>query len=691
MDNVEEVIRHLDQVNIDKTKFHEMLSEAFERILPSGSTSRTLAMAGAAVSVPLALGYMYNHYVNSKKIKEKLTWEQLKSGANIISRVFSNYHVKYIFSLSETECDPIIECCSSLRIKVIKMKNINNALNAADGIYRATEQVGCIFVSTSQDLLALSNTTINFPLLVVGINELMDTDKGMMGSVVQSEHFPIWSLHSFKSCEFVKSITDIAPTLEKSLDRCMQSPFGPMYLEFSQEMIVPEGEIQKNNMMMNQSKWYFKRVWNDIQHSFTYPSSDTEVVFHHFQKDCVKAPKADQIREVLDLIYEAENPLLLLGDQCLTSGQYEDEVLRNDSLKLSIKLLGLPTYLTGFTKVLNDSSFQNVIHDNLEYALKHSDLIISCGIPTNILNDLLEHHQQHISDNLSKKRMVIVDTLMSNKGFSLFGHGLHRSFFESIKRSNYRVEPSTFLHHLGYMMPRNYNKFQSWIMDLKEKDSISSLIFDKKSKFKGEHLNSYLVLEALRDSLQNSQSRPIIVCDNGQFEECAQSMLADCVRAWIQLDHTCVRHNTNSAIGLAIASKLCNPSVDVWLLCDDRSISQCIPEFETLNRYHIPINIVVGNVEGSIGEMSSDDQVVMDKDSKKIPQIHHDHPKTAFHKIMVAYGGKSFSLSHNNAKREELEKSFADARERSSVSQRPILINCHIDKPVPSLIGGGAM
>eukprot|EP01133_Synstelium_polycarpum_P007688 gene7688-9000_t len=530
----------------------EMMRETFDFYAPHGSASRSLIIAGATISIPLAVGYAINTYFNRRRLKEKIAWGQLQNGGAIIGRVLSNHYIRHVFSLSDTESESIIDGCLSNKIKVITMKNVNNALTAANGIHRMSEQCGVIIVTPGQDLITLSNSVINFPLLVIGIPHML------------GEGGPNPDLGNFKSIKNIRSIKDIAPSVEDALEEAITGEPGPVYLEFPYDLISPEEISSRLLTNYQHSKWYFGRVWNNLNNSFSFPSDDYDISFHHPRATPrVEAPNGGQIKN------------------------------------------GLPT-------------------------ISLQELVLGTDHP----------------------ETIVIDTTTSTDKNSIFGWQL-----------NYQVDPSSFLHHLSYLMPRNYNKFNNWVFDLREKDSISSLILEKKSKVRGGQLNSYLVLEALKDTIKSSDQPPIIISDNGQFETNAHAVLANSVKSWIQLERQ--NMNNTSSIGLAIAAKLLNPHTD----------------------FHLPINIVVGNVEKDNTSSIVGLPNFASSSSDVVAEV--QHPKTAFHKVMSAFGGKGYILSQANSKRDEMVNAFNDAKEKANSSQKPVLVNCWINPHIPSLINSG--
>jgi len=263
-------------------------------------------------------------------------------------------------------------------------------------------------------------------------------------------------------------------------------------------------------------------------------------------------------------------------------------------------------------------------------------------------------------------------------------------------------DPSAFLLHLGFLFPKaNANKWKNWLFDLKEKDSIGHLIEEKKSLDKGDYLNPHMLARSLKDTFQKFEKAPIIVSDVGVLGENLNAALSESIHSWIQQSKF---YSHGSSIGLAIAAKLCYPENDCWMIADEKTISKSVQEFETLSRYHLPINIIVGNHENTLHLLKED---MREKLQQNLPhyqlQVNHGHGhgqqqqhanqhsnRTAFHKVMSAFGGKGFILSHSESSKEDIEKTFCDAREKSLASQKPILINCWVDNQKSSLVSTGS-
>ncbi|KAF2072399.1 hypothetical protein CYY_006291 [Polysphondylium violaceum] len=683
-------IVHLDQQemkeifnNISETsqRYVERLeSTVFPNHNPNNSL-KELALLGAGIGIPLALGYGIRQYILQKpKLKEKIPWSQLGNGGNIISRVLANQNIRFAFSLTDSDFKTLNESCTESKIKLIHMKDYNNAIVAAGGVYRMTGQIGVVFVHAGPEMLSMISGIINsnvehIPLVIIGVSPILN--KNSFDESLLSKYFK-WS-------KTIHSINDITNSIENSFCESIEGTPGAVYLEIGEDLLLPENIAKEILEGHQKSRWYFNKLWSDFSQQFKYPSPESDICFHYPRLRLVDSPKTKQVEEILNLLLDAKYPLLFIGDQCLVSNSIQNKELNIDSLKLSIKLLGVPTYLTGFSKCLGGLDINNLIHDNIDYAVHQADLIITCGVtsPTFL---------EELKVNYMKTNVVSIEE---------FPTPSHSFKLELIKKLS--CDPSAFLLHLGFLFPKvNSNKWKNWLYDLKEKDSIGHLIEEKKSMDKGDHLNPHMMARSLKDTFKKFERAPIIVSDVGVLGENLNAALGESIHSWIQQSKF---YSHGSSIGLAIAAKLCYPDNDCWMIADEKSISKSVQEFETLSRYHLPINIIVGNHENSL-------HLLKDEMKEKLSQPNHQpqyqlqvnqqhnnqqhSSRTAFHKVMSAFGGKGFILSHSDAKKEDIEKTFCDAREKSLASQKPILINCWVDNQKSTLIptnatGAGSM
>eukprot|EP01132_Coremiostelium_polycephalum_P003323 gene3324-4165_t len=644
-----------------------------DSLLEKGSKSRELAVLGAGISLPIFLGIGIHRYLsNRQKLKEKIPFCQLNNGGNIISRVFYNHNIKYIFSLNEYDTGTIADGCFKNKIKIINMKDFNNCISAASGIYRITGQVGVVLVPAGPEMLSLINGVINsnlenIPIIVIGIKPALSQHSFFDKNLISKY---------FKWTRYINSIYDISGTLEKSFNEAQYETPGSVYLELSQDLLLPEDETKELYDTIQQQRWYFNRLWSNMTLKYKYPNDDYEISFHYPKKRQVYTPNSRHVEEVLRLLLDSKNPVLVIGDQCIVSNHIENKDLNIESLKLSIKLLGIPTYLFGFSKTLGSNECTNLVHDNFDYATQMADLILICGVPSpTFLSELRINYKNTTVITLDENPYPLAHEGIAGSGIPLLDPVYH-----------YNYDPSAFLLHLSFIYPKqHFGKWKNWLYDLREKDSIGTLIESKKSEARGEHLNPYLLTLSLRETFHKMERPPIIVSDVSNFADKICVSLGDCLNSHLQQSRL---SNNGSSIGLAIASKLCFPDVDVWMICDERSISRSIQEFETLSRYHIPINIVVGNNDKNSLLANKDDHLF----NQQHPVANQLHiPRTAFHKVMSAFGGKGFILSHSDSSKEDIEKSFHEARDKSNATQKPVLINCWIDQPKQSLIGSGSM
>ncbi|KYR00387.1 hypothetical protein DLAC_03135 [Tieghemostelium lacteum] len=637
-------------------KLTEKTNEILDsRLFGTNTEVKDVLLFGAGVSIPILFGYSLKRYLGyTPKLKEKIPFSHLLNGGNILAKIFENQKIKYIFSLNELEFVTIEKGCEQLGIKVLHMKDVNNAITAASGIYRMTRQPGVIFVTSNSEILTLINGIINsnsenIPLIIIGIKPIVNSkpfDKEIFNKF-------------FKFNKSISDISEITPIVENSFIKIMDGEPGAAFIEIGHDILLPEEMTRKIYEKEEQTRGgslWFNRIWNNIQLDLKYPSEDTEISFHYPLRKQSKIPSTSVVNGILKKLLNAKTPVMIIGDECLLSDQIDNKELNLDSLKLAIKSLGIPTYLHGFSKSLvtnNNGLGHNIINDNLDYAIENSDFILAFGISS-------PRYLHELKINYLQTNVYSIHEFTQN----------NRSLFEPV--NNMCFDPNSFLLHLGFVFPKVSNsKWSNWLSDLREKDSISSLIYEKKSSFKGTHLNPYLLLSSLKDTFKTFAKQPIIVSDIGSFADNASTTLGDCVDSWIQQS----RLNSHpSSIGLAIASKLVFPESDVYMICDNNTISQCVEEFETLSHYHLPINIIVGNTEGLLE--SHDDS------------INHSHlSRTAYHKVINAYGGKGYILSRSDTSKDDIEKTFLDAKEKSLSLNKPVLLNCWIDQPKKSIIG----
>ncbi|EGC30474.1 hypothetical protein DICPUDRAFT_157793 [Dictyostelium purpureum] len=637
---------------------------------------------GAGLGIPLALGYGLHRYVSARhKLKEKIPMKQLKHGGNIISRVLNNHNIRFAFSLNELdEINTIVESKFENKMSIIQMKNYNNAIVAASGVFRMTGQIGVIFCASSPDIITMINGIIsakyeNIPLIVIAIKPILNEnyyDKKVLKNY-------------FKHTYSIKNIGDISNVLEEGLSKTLDSENAySVFIEVSQSLLLPEDQTKEIIENYQKSRWYFNRLWDEFSGRFKYPAEDDEISFHYPKIRPIENPKNRHVDNVLKKLLESKNPILIVGDQCLVSNNISNKDLNIESLKLSIQLLGIPTYLHGFSKCLGTNDIRNIVNDNMSYAIEHCDLLICIGVSSpSFLQDL--------NINTFKTPVYSIEEFQ----LPLIGH--NKLGIDFINR--YACDPSGFLLHLGFVFPKAFtNRWNNWLFDLKEKDSIASLLIEKKGEIKVDHINPHLLIKSLKDTFKRLEKPPVIVSDKGDFCDYANITLGGSVLSWVQSSKF---SSNGSSIGLAIASKLCFPETDVFMLCDEKSITNCVQEFGTLSRYHLPINIIVGNSEKSIFSNIHYNQDIVNLQSKQQQQLlhqqqmldhakHNENQRTAYHKIMNAYGGKGFIISHNDSTKDDIEKILFDAREKSNSLNRPVLINCWVDTP-KNIIGSGSM
>jgi thiamine pyrophosphate-dependent acetolactate synthase large subunit-like protein len=346
----------------------------------------------------------------------------------------------------------------------------------------------------------------------------------------------------------------------------------------------------------------------------------------------------NDIHDVEEYIKTSKKPIIIIGSQAML------RINDSENLALSIKKIGIPTYLTGMARgLLGSDNLLNLRHNRREN-LKEADLVILAGMPMDFrLNygRIINRKARVISINRSKRELT------KNRRPTIA----------------IQSDASIFLQQLANTIQTNQKSWINWIENLQNKESSREREILKISTIKTDYINPLKLCLEINKTIDDNS---IIIGDGGDFVATASYTIKPKKSlSWLDPGPY---GTLGIGAGFAIAAKLSHPESEVWLLYGDGAAGYSIAEFDTFVRHNIPIIGVIGNDAG--WTQIARDQIEYLKDPVGTELSYND-----YHIVAKGYGAEGILLTNT----EDIPIVLKKAKELAK-NGHSVLINTLIGK-----------
>ena len=314
---------------------------------------------------------------NGKERKLDFSADSFPHGGELAGRVLAALGVRFAFTLSGGHISPILVGCRNNGIRVIDVRHEVNAVFAADAVSRVSDSIGMAVLTAGPGLTntitAVKNAQMaQSPLLIIG-GATATLLKGR-GSLQDIDQHALFRPH-VKYQTTVKSVSNIPLDLEVAIFQARSGVPGPVFVEFPLDVLYPPaamGEFtatldERTDLAGRAMSWYVHRHVNQVldRSGIRAPSVVSPPDYY--------APKA-KVRSLHHRLLNATRPVLILGSQAARP-PLAFQVAE------AVRLLGIPTYLSGMARGLLGRFSSVQLRHNRKSALKEADLVILCGVP----------------------------------------------------------------------------------------------------------------------------------------------------------------------------------------------------------------------------------------------------------------------------------------------------------------------
>jgi thiamine pyrophosphate-dependent acetolactate synthase large subunit-like protein len=262
-------------------------------------------------------------------------------GGRLVAKALKSRRVERLFTLSGGHLFSIYDGCKEEGIGLVDVRHEQTAAFAAEGIAKATRQVGVAALTAgpgvTNGLSAIAGAQANnSPVCVLG-GRAPEMRWGA-GSLQEIDHLPFVS-PLVKSAETVKDTGQIAAVTAAALDRAAAAPSGPTFVDYPLDVVFMEGEAELPEL-----------------------------------PEAGEAQPAPGVEEAAALLAAAERPAIMAGTG-LYWGRGEDE------LRALAEALGIPVFLNGLGRGCLPADHELAFSRARGTALQGADVALVVGVP----------------------------------------------------------------------------------------------------------------------------------------------------------------------------------------------------------------------------------------------------------------------------------------------------------------------
>ena len=525
-------------------------------------------------------------------------------------------------------------------IRIIDVRHEVNAVFAADSVARLTGRPGVAAVTAgpgvSNTITAIKNAQLaQSPLVLIG--GATATILRGRGSLQDIDQMSLIAPH-VKWAARPDKLREVVPTLEEAFRRAQDGVPGPVFVELAVDLLYAEETVREwyaakterpdKNLSENIQALYIR------QHLYrTFSEASVPQIEVPPDPSPARARKA-QLQKAAKTLAGAQRPVMVLGSQVML---WPD---RLPELIAAIEKLGIPVYLSGLARGLLGKGHPLQCRHKRRVALRESDLVLLCGVPSDFRLDYGAHVRRcHlISINLSAR-----DLKMNRRPDQAL-----------------LADPCQTLVDIAGLVEVSPSRGE-WRSTLSERDQIRDAEIAEMADQDVEYINPIHLCQRLEEGLSEDS---LLVGDGGDFvATAAYTVSPRGPLCWLDPG---VFGTLGVGAGFALGAKLVRPDADVWLLYGDGAAGFSMLEFDTFARHGLGVIALVGN-DACWTQIARDQVVILEDD------VGTTLAPTDYHVIAQGCGGHGIYIDTPS----QVDAALSEATERSRQGT-PVLINARI-------------
>jgi acetolactate synthase-like protein len=578
-------------------------------------------------------------------------------GGSKVAEIFRQQGVSTVFTLCGGHIAPILVACETAGIRVVDVRHEANAAFAADAYARLTGIPGVVLVTAgpgvTNTLTAVKNAQLaQSPMVLIGgATATMLRGRGALQDIDQ---MALVAPH-VKWAARPSRLGDVAPAIEKAFRIAKEGVPGPVFVELAVDLLYDESVVREwykaktdkpNQTLAERALSLY--IKGHLTYLFGLPEQPLPSLHRpelslselpgmkRFTNATTPEPPPFEIHRAGLMLSKAERPVMVLGSQAMLHPK------RVEELAEAVGTLNIPVYLSGMARGLLGAQHRLQVRHKRREALREADVVLLAGVPCDFRLDYGSHvsRAKVISINLSG------DDLYKNRTPDI---ALLADPHLSLVALSTDIEPKG---------PR-----ETWLGKLKARDEAREQEIEKTSTEQSDKTNPVNACRAIERHLSDNS---ILIGDGGDFVATASYVLRP--RGPLSWLDPGVFGTLGVGAGFAMASKVCRPDADVWLLYGDGAAGFSISEFDSFVRHKLPVIAVVGNDAGWT-QIAREQVVLLGKDTATVLAY------TDYHKVAEGWGAKGILVKDDS----ELEGALAEAVALSRQGH-PVLVNILIGK-----------
>jgi len=558
-------------------------------------------------------------------------------GGARVAEVLKTNGVEFVFTLIGGHVSPILVACKRKGIRVVDVRHEVNAAFAADAVSRLTGVPGVAIVTAgpgvTNAITAVKNAQMaQSPMVLIG--GATATMLRGRGSLQDIDQVSLMQPH-VKWIGRPNTLREVVPAIEEAFVRCQQGVPGPVFVELAVDLLYPEHVVRdwSSKQTDKPNKTIIEHglsaiIKGNLAYRFAFSDSPS-----FRDKAWIEPPvaSAGAIERATSLLSKAERPLMVIGSQTMLRPHRIDELVE------AIEKLNVPVYLSGMARGLLGKGHKLHMRHKRRIALKESDVVVLCGVPSDFRLDYGSHvaRSQVISVNLSE-------------------HDLYKNRRPEL---GILADPCSFLCALGEVHGSSPSR-QRWFEALNERNEAREVEIDAMGETECDYINPLQLCRTLDNHVSDDA---ILVGDGGDIIATVSYTVSP--RGPLQWLDPGVFGTLGVGAGFALGAKLVKPDADVWLLYGDGAAGFSLMEQDTFARHGLGVISVIGNDAG--WTQIERDQVVILEDDVACRLEYSD-----YHVVGQACGGEGFKVDNLD----DVDATLTKAVEVSRTG-KPVVVN----------------
>lgn len=539
---------------------------------------------------------------------------ELKTGAEIVWECLIQEGVEVVFGYPGGAILPTYDALSKYQDKIhhVLVRHEQGATHMADGYARASGKVGVAMATSGpgatnmvtgiatamMDSSPIVCITGQVPSTVIGGDAFQETD-------VTGVTLPI-TKHNY----LVTDIRELIQTIREGFYIARTGRPGPVLIDIAKD--VQNAKIE-----------------------FEYPTDPIELPGYHPPEKA----SDDQVAQALELINNAQRPIILAGHGVLISGAMKElqELAEKGNIPVTVTLLGISCMPDSHPLNLGMMGMHGGAWTN--HAIQEADLLIACGMR---FDDRVTGNPKTYSPK-SKKIHIEIDASEINKNVRV-DVGINADLGTVLRQINPTVQKRD--------RTEWWAKIRDWQEDASERDILQ---FDSPT---------LLAAQAIRKIWEGTKGAAFVVTDVGQHQ------MLECQYYGHDAPYTLSTSGGLGTMGFslpaAIGASFHVKDREIWTIAGDGCIQMTIMELATAVQENVNINICIIN-NGYLGMVRQWQQMFYESRYMETPIYSPDYVKLA-----EAYGMPGYRV-------EKLEDILPTMR-KAQAYKGPVLIEFVVEQ-----------